>query len=126
MTAAPQEESIGPYKTIRKLGEGGMGVVYLAHDDQLDRAIAIKLLPQHLAGDDEQLARLRQEARTASSLNHPNIITIYEIQQAGSSHVIATEFVEGQFNDHIIEGVRKFHDKTRQDTSAQSQVTAAH
>ncbi|MEA2325932.1 MAG: serine/threonine kinase PknH [Thermoanaerobaculia bacterium] len=68
MTAAPLEESIGPYKTICKLGEGGMGRVYLAHDDELDRAIAIKLLPEHLAGDDEQLARLRQEVRTASSL----------------------------------------------------------
>jgi serine/threonine protein kinase len=96
MTAAPLEESIGPYKTIRKLGEGGMGLVYLAHDDELDRAIAIKLLPQHLAGDDEQLARLRQEARTASSLNHPNIITIYEIGQHQSSAFIAMEYIDGQ------------------------------
>jgi serine/threonine protein kinase/roadblock/LC7 domain-containing protein len=96
MTAAPLEESIGPYKTICKLGEGGMGVVYLAHDDELDRAIAIKLLPEHLASDDEQLARLRQEARTASSLNHPNIITIYEIGQHQSSAFIAMEYIDGQ------------------------------
>jgi serine/threonine protein kinase len=96
MTAAPVEESIGPYKTICKLGEGGMGLVYLAHDDELDRAIAIKLLPQHLADDDEQLARLRQEARTASSLNHPNIITIYEIGQHQGSAFIAMEYIDGQ------------------------------
>jgi serine/threonine protein kinase len=96
MTAALVEENIGPYKTVCKLGEGGMGLVYLAHDDELDRAIAIKLLPQHLAGDEEQLARLRQEARTASSLNHPNIITIYEIGQHESSAFIAMEYIDGQ------------------------------
>src|SRR3954471_15490370 len=96
MTAAPVEENIGPYKTVCKLGEGGMGLVYLAHDDELDRAIAIKLLPQHLAGDEEQRARLRQEARTASSLNHPNIITIYEIGQHESSAFIAMEYIDGQ------------------------------
>jgi serine/threonine protein kinase len=96
MTAALVEENIGPYKTICKLGEGGMGLVYLAHDDELDRAIAIKLLPPHLAGDDEHLARLKQEARTASSLNHPNIITIYEIGQHESSAFIAMEYIDGQ------------------------------
>jgi serine/threonine protein kinase len=96
MTAATVEESIGPYKTVCKLGEGGMGVVYLAHDDELDRAIAIKLLPQHLAGDEEHLARLKQEARTASSLNHPNIITIYEIGQHESGAFIAMEYIDGQ------------------------------
>ena len=96
MTAAPVEESIGPYKTVCKLGEGGMGLVYLAHDDELDRAIAIKILPEHLAGDDEQLAHLKQEARTASSLNHPNIITIYEIGQHQSSAFIAMEYIDGQ------------------------------
>jgi len=96
MTAALVEENIGPYKTIRKLGEGGMGVVFLAHDDELDRAIAIKLLPQHLAGDHEHLARLKQEARTASSLNHPNIITIYEIGQHESGAFIAMEYIDGQ------------------------------
>ncbi|HEV7428714.1 MAG TPA: protein kinase [Thermoanaerobaculia bacterium] len=96
MTAAVVEENIGPYKTVCKLGEGGMGLVYLAHDDELDRAIAIKLLPQHLAGDEEQLARLKQEARTASSLNHPNIITIYEIGQHESSAFIAMEYIDGQ------------------------------
>lgn len=96
MTVPLVEESIGPYKTVCKLGEGGMGLVYLAHDDELDRAIAIKLLPQHLADDDEQLARLKQEARTASSLNHPNIITIYEIGQHGSSAFIAMEYIDGQ------------------------------
>ncbi len=95
MTVVEREASIGPYKTVRHLGAGGMGVVYLAHDPELDREIAIKLLPPHLAGDDEHLARLRQEARTASSLNHPNIITIYEIGQHEGSAFIAMEYIDG-------------------------------
>src|SRR5258705_13585687 len=73
-----------------------MGEVYLAQDKRLSRKVALKLLPASFTRDDDRLRRFEQEARSASALNHPNIITIYEITQAGSSHVIATEFVEGQ------------------------------
>jgi Tol biopolymer transport system component len=78
------------------ISRGGMGEVYLAEDKRLGRKVALKLLPSSFTKDDDRLRRFEQEARAASALNHPNIITIYEIRQAGASHVIATEFVEGE------------------------------
>jgi eukaryotic-like serine/threonine-protein kinase len=97
MASAAAADCIGPYRAIRQLGAGGMGEVFLAHDDELGRNIAIKLLPAHLADDAEHLGRLRAEARSASSLNHPNIVTIYEIGRDDSRRTfMAMEFVDGQ------------------------------
>ena len=95
MSSVATAASIGPYQTIRQLGSGGMGEVFLAHDDSLDRELAIKLLPEHLAGDHESLERLRQEARSASALNHPNIITIYEIGKHEHGAFVAMEYIDG-------------------------------
>jgi eukaryotic-like serine/threonine-protein kinase len=89
-------EAIGSYEVLSFLSRGGMGEVYLAEDKRLGRKVALKLLPSSFTKDDDRLRRFEQEARAASALNHPNIITIYEIREAGSSHVIATEFVEGE------------------------------
>jgi eukaryotic-like serine/threonine-protein kinase len=95
--ATAAADCIGPYRTIRQLGAGGMGEVFLAHDEELGRNIAIKLLPAHLASDAEHLARLRNEARSTSSLNHPNIVTIYEIGRDDSRRAfMAMEYVDGQ------------------------------
>jgi TolB-like protein/Flp pilus assembly protein TadD len=76
-------------------GVGGMGVVYLAWDERLDRKVALKLLPESMVANEAQLTRLKREARTASALNHPNIVTIHDIGEVGSIHYVAAEFIEG-------------------------------
>lgn len=86
---------IGPYKIIHQIGRGGMGEVYLAQDSRLGRRIAIKLLPTRFTSDTDRVRRFRREARAASALNHPNILTIHEIDELDGIHFIATEFVEG-------------------------------
>ncbi|HLL74716.1 MAG TPA: protein kinase [Pyrinomonadaceae bacterium] len=87
---------LGHYKIERLLGEGGMGEVYLAEDVRLGRPVALKLLPAPFTAEADRVRRFEQEARAASALNHPNIITIHEIGRADSRHYIATEFVEGE------------------------------
>ena len=87
---------LGRYEIRSQLGVGGMGEVYLAQDTSLDRKVALKILPQDVAGDPDRMKRFVQEAKTASGLNHPNIITIYEIDQTGSTPFIAAEFIEGE------------------------------
>src|SRR5205085_7575198 len=88
--------AVGPYQIIRLLGRGGMGEVYLAQDTRLGRRVALKLLPAYFTRDAERLRRFQQEARTASALNHPNVITIFEIGEANAIHFIATEYIEGE------------------------------
>jgi eukaryotic-like serine/threonine-protein kinase len=94
MQASPGTR-LGRYEIRGPIGKGGMGEVYLAHDNQLDRNVALKILPPALASQSDRMQRFIQEARTASALNHPNILTIHEIGQSDSTHFIATEFVDG-------------------------------
>src|SRR5213596_2247441 len=86
---------IGHYRIESLIGVGGMGDVYLARDEQLGRKVALKLLPDSLTTDETQLSRFKNEARSASALNHPNILTVYEIGTEGNRRFIATEFIEG-------------------------------
>jgi len=88
--------SIGHYRILSRIGAGGMGEVYLAQDTKLGRKVALKILPEQYTRESDRLRRFGQEARAASALNHPNIITIFEIGQTGASHFIATEFIEGE------------------------------
>jgi len=88
-------EVIGHYRIESLIGVGGMGEVYLARDERLGRKAALKLLPDSLTIDETQLSRFKNEARSASALNHPNILTVYEIGTDGNRHFIATEFIEG-------------------------------
>jgi len=84
------------YEILSAIGAGGMGEVYLAHDMRLERKVALKLLPEKFTMEKELLHRFVQEAKTASALNHPNIITIHEIGENNGTHYIATEFIEGE------------------------------
>src|SRR2546427_5099046 len=86
---------LGRYEIRSKIGEGGMGEVYLAQDTKLDRKVALKILPADVAAHPDRMRRFVQEAKAASALNHPNIITIYEIDETPSGHFIATEFIHG-------------------------------
>jgi eukaryotic-like serine/threonine-protein kinase len=96
----PRQKRLGRYEIQALLGAGGMGEVYLAHDTTLRRQVAIKVLPTHLADNRDDLQRLEREAQAASSLNHPNILTVYEIGTEDGTAFMAAEFIDGESLRH--------------------------
>jgi eukaryotic-like serine/threonine-protein kinase len=88
--------TIGPFKIERELGRGGMGEVCLARDTRLDRQVAIKSLPAHLATDPDRLAKFQREAKVLASLNHPNVGGIHGLEQADSHQYLVLEYIEGE------------------------------
>src|SRR5262245_4156337 len=87
---------IGRYEIVGKLGEGGMGEVYRATDTTLGRPIALKILPPEMAADTGRLARFYREARAVATLNHPNVVTLFSVEESGGVHFLTMELVEGQ------------------------------
>jgi TolB-like protein/Tfp pilus assembly protein PilF len=118
---------IGHYRIESLLGVGGMGEVYLARDELLGRKVALKLPPEHLTEDETQVSRFKTEARTASALNHPNILTVHEIGAEGNRHFIATEFIEGiTLRALLRRGRMNLHDALEIAVQVASALAAAH
>jgi len=97
---------LGRYEVRSQIGAGGMGEVYLADDTQLERSVALKILPESVAADQTRLQRFVKEAKSASALNHPNILTVFEIGQADSIHFIANEYIDGETLRHHLSRTR--------------------
>ncbi|MFN0108801.1 MAG: protein kinase domain-containing protein [Blastocatellia bacterium] len=115
------------YVILSQLGSGGMGEIYLAQDTRLGRRVALKILLTHFTSDEDRVHRFEQEARAASALNHPNIITIFEIGHDNATHFIATEFVEGQtINQRLAMGRMNLVEVLDAAIQVANALTAAH
>ena len=102
--ALKKEQQLGSYLVLDTLGAGGMGEVYLARDSRLDRTVALKVLSQDVASDKRRMQRFRQEAKVASSLNQPNILTIFEFGEVDGLTFLATEYIDGETLRHYLQG----------------------
>ncbi|HSE33174.1 MAG TPA: LpqB family beta-propeller domain-containing protein [Pyrinomonadaceae bacterium] len=122
-SAIPRQ--IGPYKLISLLGQGGMGEVHLALDTRLNRKVAIKVLPAEFTAERDRVRRFEQEARAASALNHPNILTVHEIDQLGGRHYLVTEYVEGETLRQRMTALPRRRMKPREALIIASQVASA-
>jgi eukaryotic-like serine/threonine-protein kinase len=119
--------TLAHYRILRKIGAGGMGEVYLAKDIKLDRKVALKLLPAEVSSHPERMRRFIQEAKAASALNHPNIITIHEIDEIDTRHFIATEFIDGEtLRQRMKHGHLKLNDLLEIAIQATGALAAAH
>src|SRR5438552_17534036 len=119
--------TFGHYKISKRIGSGGMGEVYLATDMTAGRKAALKLLPMRFTGDAERLKRFQQEARAVVALNHPNILTVYEIGEDHSTHYIASELIEGEtLRQRLMRGRMELSEAVDVAIQVASALTAAH
>ena len=120
-------QRIGHYELVKRIGAGGMGEVYLATDITAGRKAALKLLPLRFTGDAERLRRFAQEAHAVVALNHPNILTVYEIGEDRSTHYIASELIEGEtLRDHLARGPLEVEEAIEVAIQVASALAAAH
>jgi serine/threonine protein kinase/Tol biopolymer transport system component len=120
-------DRIGPYTIDRELGRGGMGAVYLGYDPRLDRRVAIKALPEHLAQDPDRLARFEREARTLAQLNHPNVAGIHGVEEHAGARYLVLEFVDGEtLADRLDRGPLPVDEAMEIATQIAAGVEAAH
>lgn len=118
--------NIAHYRIEQLLGKGGMGMVYLAEDTKLHRRVSLKFLSTHFTEDHERLRRFEREARAASALNHPNILTIHEIGDVNDHRFIATEFIEGRTLRDLMQSGIEIHDALDIAIQVVSALVAAH
>ncbi|HZI62878.1 MAG TPA: protein kinase, partial [Pyrinomonadaceae bacterium] len=119
--------AIGPYQIVNRLASGGMGEIYLAEDSRLGRKVVLKALPTAFTRDPERVRRFQLEARAASALNHPNIITVYEIGQAEHLHYIVVEFIDGEtLRQRLANGPLGINEALEIATSVATALLAAH
>jgi serine/threonine-protein kinase len=120
-------QSFSHYQALSLICVGGMGEVYLAEDTRLGRKVALKMLPSEFTQDQERVRRFAQEARAASALNHPNIVTIYEVGQVDGRHFIATEYIEGEtLRERLSSGAIEFQDAVEVGAQMARALQAAH
>ena len=120
-------QTFGHYKISKRIGSGGMGEVYLAGDVTAGRMAALKLLPMRFTGDAERLKRFQQEAHAVVALNHPNILTVYEIGEDHSTHYIASELIEGEtLHQRLTRGRMELGEAVDVATQVTSALAAAH
>src|SRR5215471_5730065 len=120
-------QHLGCYRVDAVAGVGGMGVVYLAWDERLGRKVALKLLPEPMVANEADLERLKNEARTASALNHPNVVTVYEIGEDHSVHYIASELIEGEtLRQRLMRGRMQLSESVDVAIQVASALAAAH
>src|SRR5437660_1928191 len=120
-------EFVGRYEIRSRLGVGGMGEVYLAQDTELDRKVALKILPAEVAANQDRIRRFVQEAKAAAALNHSNIAHIYEIGEGEGTHFIAMEFIDGKILRHrIVERSMKLSEVLDLAIQCASALAAAH
>src|SRR5438094_8684633 len=123
----PSGTKLRRYEIRSKIGAGGMGEVYLAQDTILGRKVALKILAAEFAVHPDRMRRFVQEAKAASALNHPNIITIYEIDETDSGHFIVIEFIDGDtLREHMGLGPMKLHEVLEVAIQIASALSAAH
>src|SRR3954465_12877642 len=126
-TAFPPGTRFGRYEIRAQLGVGGMGEVYMAEDTKLRRTVALKFLPSEVASDQRRMQRFNLEAHAVSALNHPNIITIHEIEQDAPVPFIATEYIEGiTLREMMARGPLELEEALNVVTQAASALAAAH